>query len=384
MSAALPLVIIGSGLAGYSLLRALRRDGAERPVTVLTRDDGAAYFRADFPAALAAGRAARDLVVARADHMAHRLSARIVTHTTVQALDRASRRVLTDTGEHEYAQLVIATGADPLRPNTLRGSACGQLLTIANLAEYSYFSGAIAGRKRIVVLGGDIAACELAGQLRIAGFDATLFEDAGRLMPGRMPVLCARFVQRALVAAGVRILLENGLQRMDQGRDELNLTTLAGDTLLADVVVAACGTRPRVALAHAAGLGVGPERGITVDARLNTSDAAVFALGECAEFEGRLFALPDDIEQSAAVLAGVLAGKPLRMRWQPRVRELRFPGCPALLCEPPVVAGEWQERADARGVSAQFVDQHGGLRGFVLLGEAVAARERLLARLVTS
>lgn len=379
-----PLVIVGSGLAGYGLLRALRRGGVERPVTVLTRDDGAAYSRADFPAALAAGRAARDLVVASAEHMAHRLSAKIAAHTTVLALDRASRRVMTTAGEHEYDRLVLALGADPVRPTTLRGSATEQLLTIANLAEYSYFSGAIAGRRRIVVLGGDIAACELAGQLRVAGFETTLFEASGRLMSGRMPALCARFVHRALIAAGVRILLENGLQRMDQGRDELHLTTLAGDAMVADVVVAAGGTRPRVALAQAAGLRLGSgSGGLVVDARLNSSDEAVFALGECAEFEGRLFALPDDIEQSAAVLAGVLAGKPVRMRWQPRVRDPRFPGCLAFLCEPPAVAGEWQERADARGVSAQFVDQQGRLRGFVLLGDAVAARERLLARLVS-
>lgn len=376
-----PLVIVGSGLAGYGLLRALRRGGAERPVTVLTRDDGAAYFRADFPAALAAGRAARDLVVARADHMAHRMSARIVTHTTVQSLDRASRRVLTDTGVHEYGQLVLALGAEPVRPANLRGSASAQLLTIANLAEYSYFSGMIAGRKRIVLLGGSVSACELAGQLRVAGFETTLLDAGARLMQACMPALCARFVHRALVAAGVRILLENGLQRMEQGQDELGLTTLGGDVLRADVVVAAGGTRPRVALAQAAGLDLGSGRGLAVDARLNTSDAAIFALGECAEFEGRLFALPDDIEQSALVLAGVLAGKAARMRWQPRVRDLRFPGCPALLCEPPAVAGEWQERADARGVSAQFIDVAGSLRGFVLLGDAVASREHWLARL---
>ncbi len=381
MSAA-PLVIVGSGLAGYGLLRALRRGGAERPVIMLTRDDGAAYFRADFPAALAAGRAARDLVVARAEHMAHRMSARIVTHTTVQALDRTVRRVLTDTGEHEYGQLVLALGAEPVRPATLRGTASTQLLTIANLAEYSYFTGAIAGRKRIVVLGGDVAACELVGQLRVAGFETTLLESGGRLMQGRMPALCARFVHRALAAAGVRILLENGLQRMDQGPDELHLTTLAGDAMRADVVVAACGTRPRVALAQAAGLDLGPGRGVAVDARLGTSDGAIFALGECAEFNGRLFALPDDVEQSALVLAGVLEGKPARMRWQPRVRDPRLPGCPALLCEPPAVAGEWQERADARGVSAQFIDVAGDLRGFVLLGAAVESRDRLLARLV--
>lgn len=373
------LVIIGSGMAGYGLLRAMRRTGSSTPVTIITRDDGAAYLRSDLAPGLAGRRDARDLRLATAAQMAYRLEAEILTQQQVLAIDPALKRVRLEGCEIAYERLVLATGGEPRRPVWLKGSATDQLLTISSLAEYSYFSTMIAGRQRVGVLGGTLSGCELAGNLRTAGLQVTLFEPASQLLQGLLPTLCAQFAERALVASGVRILCEEGLQRVDQGVDALELHTLAGARWLCDVVVAALGSTPRTALARAAGLAIA--HGIRVDERLTTSDQSIFALGECAEFEGRTIDLPEDIDQAAKVLASVLGGQPGRMVWRPTLRRARLAGCPVLICEPPNVAGEWHERATRQGLTAEFHDRAGELRGFALMGSASGDSERLLRRM---
>lgn len=374
------LVILGSGMAGYGLLRAMRRSGVPTEVTLITRDDGAAYLRSDLAPGLAGRRDARDLRLATAAQMAYRLEAEIITQQAVHEIDREHRLIRMQDGEIAYERLVIATGGEPRRPGWLKGSATDQLLTISSLAEYSYFNTVIAGRRRVAVLGGSLAGCELAGNLCAAGLQVTLFEPAAQLAQDLLPTLCAKFGERALAASGVRILCEEGLQRVDQGADALDLLTLAGARCSTDVVVAALGSTPRTALALAAGLEVG--HGVRVDKRLATSDPSIFAIGECAEFEKRTIDLPEDIDQAARVLASVLGGQPGRMMvWRPTLRRARLARCPAIICEPPNVAGEWHERATHHGVTAEFRDREGDLRGFALMGTASGDSERLLRRM---
>jgi rubredoxin-NAD+ reductase len=135
-----------------------------------------------------------------------------------------------------------------------------------------------------------------------------------------------------------------------------------------------------VELARDAGLAVG--RGIQVNKDLQSSDPRIFAVGECAEVQGRVLSLPADIEAAAHALGAVLAGRTSSLHWQPRIQSLSLPRCPVVLCEPPPdVAGEWHERADRGGVQALFLDRQGRLRGFALLGKAVVEKEQLIAAL---
>jgi len=195
-----------------------------------------------------------------------------------------------------------------------------------------------------------------------------------------LPGLSAERVAQALHAVGVRVMTEDGVQRIDQDFDRLELTTLAGAAMSADLIICARGRRPRAELARDAGLQVA--RGIVVDHRLGTTDPDVFGLGECAELDGRLFALQDDIEAAARVLADVLGGGRSRLRWQPRLRRMQIESCPVVICEPPPLGGEWQETANARGVRALFHDAGGNLRGFALLGDRAVNAERLLAQVI--
>lgn len=378
---AAPLVIVGTGFAGYALLRALRQRDRQREIHLIGADEAAAYSRDQLPAGLAHQRNADELVVATAEQMAYRYEAAITPHRRVLAIDPSNGTLRTDNPgqpEQAWSQLVLATGADAVRPATLRGSGAASVLTVGSLAEYAYLRSQLAGRGRVAVVGGGIQGCELAESLKRGGCDVTLLESAPGLLSGSVPALCAERIASALAAAGVRIRIEDGVQRIEQGMDELHVTTLGGRALAVDVVVAALGSRPRVQLARAAGIDVAA--GIVVDAALRTSAGTIHALGGCAEFNGRVFELADDIESGAQVLADILSGRGARMRWKARVRRLNLDCCAVAICEAPAVAGEWHESASARGVRALFHDRRGALRGFVLVGDPVGESASLLGR----
>jgi len=373
-----PLVIVGTGNSGYALLRAFRRVDRCTRVLLLTADDGPAYAKFELASALARGKEARELVLATAEQMAHRYDATVLTQQRVLSIDRAGREISTPIGTRAYHRLVIATGAEALTPPGLRGTAARKVLRIVRLSDYAYLRTRLAGRRRVVVVGGTVSGCELADALARTGYDVTLLETANQLLGDAVPGLFAGRIEQALRDAGVRLMIEDGLQRLDQGRDVLEATTLAGLSLLPDVVIAALGSRPRTQIARACGLAVAA--GIVVDAGLRTVDPDIHAFGECAEFERRTFRLAEDIEAGASVLAAILTGRQAQMRWQPRLRRLQIGHCPAVLCEPPPVAGEWHERRTARGARSVFNDRQGYLRGFALAGETVQEADRLLGR----
>lgn len=373
------IVIVGSGLAGYAALQEFRRFDQITPVTVLTADDGAAYSKRALSDGLARNRSPGDLVVATAEQMAFRHHARVLPFTRVEGIDRQERVVVTREGPIPWRRLVLATGAEAIQPK-LRGSGAGRVLTIASLADYAYLKSELIGRRRVTLLGGAPWGCEFADALARAGCEVSLFEASPRLFGGALPGLCAERLARVLEVGGVKVHLDDGVQRVEREVGGLKVYPYAGEPFLADLMLATLGSRPRAELARGAGLEVG--RGIQVDRDLRSSDPRIFALGECAEVQGRVLSLPADIDTAARCLGGVLAGRSSVMQWQPRLQTLALPRCPVSLCEPPPgVAGEWHERADAGGVQALFTDRQGKLRGFALLGKAVAEKERLVAAL---
>lgn len=373
------IVIVGSGLAGYAVLKELRRFDTLAPVTVLTADDGAAYSKGALSDGLARNRSPADLVVATAEQMAFRHHARVLPFTRVQRIDRQEQTAITNQGPVPWGRLVLATGAEAIQPR-LRGSGTGRVLTVASLADYAYLKAELASRRRVTLLGGAPWGCEFAEALARAGWKVSLFEASPRLFAGALPGLCAQRLASALEAAGVRIHLDNGVQRVEREVGGLKVFPFSGEPFLSDLVLATLGSRPRVELARDADLPVG--RGIQVDKALRTADPRIFAVGECAEVQGRVLSLPADIEVAARSLGAALAGRSSALQWQPRIQTPNLPHCPVVLCEPPPgVAGEWHERADRSGVQALFTDQRGKLRGFALLGKAVAEKEQLIAAL---
>jgi len=142
------IVIIGSGLAGYTLVREIRKLDKAAPITVITREPGYFYSKPMLSTALASKKEAAQLVTTPADGMAAQLEISIMSETDVNAIDCAAQTIQTSKGAIAYGKLVLALGADQIRI-PLQGNAASEVLSVNDLEDYAKFRSAITDKKKV-------------------------------------------------------------------------------------------------------------------------------------------------------------------------------------------------------------------------------------------
>jgi rubredoxin-NAD+ reductase len=370
-----PIVIVGSGLAGYTLLKEIRKRDTETPVTLVTADDGAFYSKPNLSNALATGRAAAALASASAEKMAADQNATVRAHTRVTAIDPQDRRIHTENGELEYSKLVLALGADPF-PHGLAGSGAADVLAVNDLADYAAFRSAIDGKKRITVLGGGLIGCEFANDLVHAGFVVDVVHLGAWPLERLLPVEAGQRLADSLAALGVSWHFGRTGKSIEATAAGYAVTLDNGEVVAADVVLSAIGLRPRTQLAQAAGIAVG--RGIQTNGLLETSAANVYAMGDCAEVEGLNLPYVQPLMVQARALAATLTGTPTPVVYPAMPVMVKTPAHPVAVLPPKIGAvGGWKVECSDTGVCALHTDAAGRLQGFALTGSETGRRNTL-------
>jgi len=373
-----PIVIIGTGLAGYTTARELRKLDNETPLEIITTDDGYFYSKPMISNALGREQQPLDLPSGDAAKMAADLDASIRTHTRVDAIDPAARQLHLNGETLDYSQLVLALGADPVRLD-LAGDADAPM-SVNDLDDYARFRSAIAGRHRVVILGAGLIGCEFANDLASAGYEVEvveLFDYAlGRLAPRE----AGEAISEALEERGVTWHFGAACERLDRDGESLRVGLADGRSLRADVVLSAVGLRPRTALAEAAGLETA--RGIVVDRWLRTSDPSIYALGDCKQVEDLVLPFIMPIMHAARALAKTLSGEPTELGYPAMPVVVKTPAHPAVVSPAaPGSSGEWQVERGPDGVRALYLDSAGATLGFVLTGKRIVEKTALVKEL---
>lgn len=375
-----PLIVVGTGLAGYSFAKEFRKLDSEHPLVLLTADDGRNYSKPMLSTGFGKAKTADGLAMNDAAAMATQLKADVKVRVKVENIDTAAKTLTLDSGEIlEYSTLVLAWGADVFRP-PLKGDALDAVYAVNDLLDYDAFRKALDGKKRVLIIGGGLIGCEFANDLTLGGFEATVVEPMGRVLPTLLPEKSSAAVQAGLEAIGVKFEFGAFAGEVNRQGDALQVMLNNGKTIDADVVLSAVGLRPRITLAKAAGIAV--NRGVVTDRFLKTSAPDVYAIGDCAEVEGLvlLYVLP--LMSEARALAKTLTGQPTAVDYPAMPVAIKTPACPVVVSPPPVgVEGCWEVEGDGLNTTALFHDAQGVLRGFALTGEATAQKNVLAKRL---
>ena len=375
-----PVIIVGTGLAGYNLAKEYRKLNKEQPLTLLTSDDGRNYSKPMLSTGFTKDKTADQLAMADADTMATQLDAQVRTGVSVSAIDTAAQTLQLDNGESlKYSQLVLAWGAEVFRP-PLEGDGLEQVYSVNDLMDYGRFRVALEGKKRVAIVGGGLIGCEFANDLTNGGFEVEVMEPLGRPLPTLLPEQASAAVQQGLEAIGVKFRFGPYVTAVNQADDGVVLSLSDGSVAEADIVVSAIGLRPRIKVAEAAGIDV--NRGIKVDRFLRTNAANVYALGDCSEVEGNvmLYVLP--LMAGARALAKTLAGTETAVAYGPMPVAIKTPACPVVVAPAPNgVEGTWEVEADGLNVKALFKDAAGTVRGFALTGASTAEKNALAKQL---
>lgn len=375
ISAAGPLVIVGAGLAAYTLAREWRKLDAETPLTIVTADDGAAYSKPMLSNAFSKGQSAQDLIQQTPEEVAQRLNAKLITHTEVTHLDLPTQSLhLSQGAPIGWQRLVLATGATPFKA-PLEGNAVDQVLSINSRLDFGRFEQALEGKKRVLIMGAGLIGCEFANDLAAAGYEVEVVAPSESLLRGLLPAQLGEALKAELEHLGVRFWLGPMVSRVDRDASGgLQVALTNGQQRQTDLVLSAIGLKPNIKLAREAGLAV--QSGICVDRRLQSASDRVYALGDCAEVNGLNLMYVMPLMNAARALAKTLAGQPTDLHWPAMPVTVKTPACP-LVVYPPRREGDWQ--IEGSGANLAAVCRSGGdVVGFALSGDRIKERNNWL------
>ncbi|MEN5108986.1 FAD-dependent oxidoreductase [Pseudomonas sp. TWI672] len=364
-----PVVIIGTGLAGYNLAREFRKLDGDTPLLLITADDGRSYSKPMLSTGFAKQKDADGLCMAEPGAMAEQLKAVIRTHTRISGIDPGHKRLWIGEEAVEYRDLVLAWGAQTVQV-PVEGDGADHVFPVNDLEDYARLHAAAAGKQRVLILGAGLIGCEFANDMRLGGFEVDVVAPCEQVMPTLLHPAAAAAVQGGLQGLGVRFHLGPVLTRLQQVSEGLEAHLSDGSVIACDLVVSAIGLRPRTDLAAAAGLQT--NRGVVVDRQLRTSHGNIFALGDCAEVEGinLLYVMP--LMACARALAQTLTGNPTQVSYGPMPITVKTPACPLVVSPPPPgCEGTWQVQGQGSDLKVLCHAADGQLLGYALTGSAV-------------
>jgi nitrite reductase (NADH) large subunit len=306
------LAIVGNGMGTCRLLDELvRRDATTRyEITVFGEERGGAYNRILLGKVLSGE--APDAIVTKTPEWYDAHGIRLTSGARVLRLDTLRKRVeLADGQSRPYDLAILATGSQPLVP-PLEGmhGEDGELRpgvfvyrTIADCLRMRAYARAGDGA---VVLGGGLLGLESAKVLSDMGLHVTVVQGAKILMNAQLDEIGGEMLSRQIERAGIFTRLGRTVEGIYGDERVTGVALDDGTSLSANMVVLACGVRPRVDTARASGLPV--NKGILVNDTLATEVPGVYAFGECAEHRGKTYGIVAPVWEQAAVLADVLSG----------------------------------------------------------------------------
>ncbi|MDW5498680.1 nitrite reductase large subunit NirB [Serratia proteamaculans] len=304
------LLVAGHGMVGHHLLEQLvtRELHLQYHIVVFGEEPVAAYDRVHL-SEFFSGRSADSLSVVEAGFF-ERSGIELRLGQAVCAIDRQRKCVIDAEGrETAYDQLVLATGSYPFVP-PIPGNDRSGCLVYRTLDDLAAIADCAKTARVGVVVGGGLLGLEAANALRQLGLNTHVVEFAPRLMGVQLDDGGATMLRQKIEALGVNVHTGKQTQAIIEGSLHRHCMNFAdGEHLEADLILFSTGIRPRDQLARDAELEIGARGGIVIDSQCRTSDEAIYAIGECALWNGQIFGLVAPGYQMARTVADRLAGR---------------------------------------------------------------------------
>ncbi len=272
------IVIVGGGAAGFAAAEKLRRERYQGSIVMLSNDDSAPVDRPNLSKDYLAGNAPEDWVPLRPQSFYSESGIDLRLQANVTGIDVKSREVsLADGSNVSYDRLLLATGAEPVRLS-IPGADQSHVFTLRSLADCRAIIERAKTARRVVVLGASFIGLEVAAALRARNLEVHVVAPEKRPMERILGPQMGDFVRSLHEEHGVVFHLEETAIALEGTQVKLK----GGGTVEADLVVVGIGVRPRIEIAERAGLAV--DRGVTVNAYLETSVPEIYAAGDIARW----------------------------------------------------------------------------------------------------
>ena len=272
------IIIVGGGAAGLAAADMLRREGHSGPVTILSADSAPPADRPNLSKDFLAGTAPEDWIPLRSSDWYSERKIDLLLNARVTELDTRHKKLRTEDGRtYEYAALLLATGADPIRI-PVEGATPEQVFYLRSLADSRAIIQRAKAAKNVVIVGASFIGLEVAASLRTRNLAVHVVAPEKIPMEKVLGPQLGAFVRSLHESHGVQFHLGDTVKRVDGSR----VTLAGGQVIEADFLVLGVGVRPSLGLAEQAGLKM--DRGVVVNEYLETSAPGIFAAGDIARW----------------------------------------------------------------------------------------------------
>ena len=197
------IVIIGTGLSGFSLVKEIRKLDKEIQITMITSDDGVNYSKPMISTGFSKNKTADDLALASAEKMEEMLNVKIYSMSTVTKIDKEKQRVSFSKNSLDYDKLVIAWGAYTINP-PLEGDAADSVHQLNDLMDYRSFRNDAENKRKVLIIGAGLIGCEYANDLSYADFDIEVVDPMTTVLSSLLPKEASHAIQSALEDKGIK------------------------------------------------------------------------------------------------------------------------------------------------------------------------------------
>ncbi|MDZ4709702.1 MAG: molybdopterin-dependent oxidoreductase [Saprospiraceae bacterium] len=301
------IIIVGAGAGAYGFVRAYRKLNTSDPIEIFSKENQPFYNRVLLPDYITDQLDWVGLVkMDKQEESDHRVS--LHRGTGITTIDHHTKTIIDSDGVlHSYDRLILATGS---RAATLRDLPALQgIFTLRTRQDADHFKKFFKSTgNRIVIIGGGLLGIEVAAALSEKKVQVTIVQRISRLMDRQLDAVGSQLLHESLNIRGIEIYYNDEIDRYLGQKNITGIKFKSGLVLECDIVLLAIGTQPNIELAKASGLEC--RRGVRVDEFLQTSDPSIYAIGEIAEFQGKLYGTTSAAEHQGEILAHHLSGDP--------------------------------------------------------------------------
>ena len=292
MSIKKTIVVIGNGMVGQNFLEGLAASDAKEHYDIVTfcEEPRTAYDRVHL-SEFFSGKTADDLALVE-EGFFEKNDITIHIGDKAARIERGNKKIISEKGvEVHYDKLVLATGSYPFVP-PVPGHDRENCMVYRTIEDLEAITAAAENAKVGVVIGGGLLGLEAAKALKDLELETHVVEFAPRLMAVQLDEGGGAMLKNKIEKLGVHVHTGKNTQNIGDGEQHFHKMSFAdGEELETDIVLFSAGIRPRDEIARDCGLDIGPRGGIVIDNQCRTSDEDIYAIGECALWNGRIFGL---------------------------------------------------------------------------------------------